>query len=256
MGDVNVVVDKHRVDGTRVRLAEVLVGDETGTVSLRARDDQIDTLLQAQQVVLRNCTLELYQGKHIRLTCTKWGKITPFPDDIASTPAPPSNMNRARNFSKIDILHVATEIQENTPPEDTTSGASQHYRRGSGRSGGGPSQGGRGAPRRFPHPGGRGVRGMIPPGAIPMPYGTAPAGPYAPYGGYPSGYAQMPLYAHPHMYPPAGAAPYPASQYPPLARQASDDRDAHGAASPQPVTNQPPSPGMNPRAPTFDPGNP
>lgn len=80
MGQVKLVVDKKRVDGSRVRLAEVEVGDETGVVSLRARDDQIDLLQEVSAregtVVLRNCTLELYQGKHIRLAVTKWGKIS------------------------------------------------------------------------------------------------------------------------------------------------------------------------------------
>lgn len=44
MGKVQVVVDKLRVDKSRVRLAEVQVGDETGSISLRARDSQIDEL--------------------------------------------------------------------------------------------------------------------------------------------------------------------------------------------------------------------
>ena len=108
VGKVDVVVDKSRVDGSRVRLAEVDVGDETGTVSLRARDDQIDVLQKVSDksgaVVLRNCTLELYQGKHIRLAVTKWGKLSPFPDDVASTPPPPTKINHERNFSMISGL--------------------------------------------------------------------------------------------------------------------------------------------------------
>lgn len=108
---MEVVVDKNRVDGSRVRLAEVEVGDETGTVSLRARDEQIDTLLQVSDrsgaVVLRNCTLELFQGKHIRLAITKWGKLCTYPDQVASTPPPPSKMNQDRNFSLIDLSLVA-----------------------------------------------------------------------------------------------------------------------------------------------------
>lgn len=114
VGKVEVVVDKYRVDGSRVRLAEVEVGDETGTVSLRARDEQIDGLTEVSQragaVVLRNCTLELYQGKHIRLAITKWGKLNSFPDQIASTPPPPSKMNHDRNFSLIDLSMVASEM--------------------------------------------------------------------------------------------------------------------------------------------------
>lgn len=114
VGEVNIVVDKNRVDGTRVRLAEVEVGDETGVVWLRARDEQIDLLQQVSSrsgaVVLRNCTLELYQGKHIRLAITKWGKLSTYPDQIASTPPPPSKINTDRNFSLIDLSVVASEM--------------------------------------------------------------------------------------------------------------------------------------------------
>ena len=113
MGKVNVVVDKKRVDGSRVRLAEVEVGDETGTVSLRARDEQIDVIEDVSKrngaVVLRNCMLELYQGKHIRLAVTKWGKLSTYPDQVASTPPPPSKINYERNFSLIDLSLVASE---------------------------------------------------------------------------------------------------------------------------------------------------
>lgn len=108
------MVDKRRVDGSRVRLAEVEIGDETGTVSLRARDEQIDVLAKVSEragaVVLRNCTLELFQGRHIRLAITKWGKISVYPDNIASTPPPPSKMNLERNFSRIDLTIVASEM--------------------------------------------------------------------------------------------------------------------------------------------------
>jgi hypothetical protein len=114
VGEVNVVVDKGRVDGSRVRLAEVEVGDETGVVSLRARNEQIDLLKQVSErsgaVVLRNCTLELYQGKHVRLAVTKWGKLSTYPDQVASTPPPPSKMNPERNFSLIDLSIVASEM--------------------------------------------------------------------------------------------------------------------------------------------------
>lgn len=59
--------------------------------------------------MLRNCTIELYRGKHIRLAVTKWGKLSAYPDHVASTPPPPSKMNRDRNFSLIDLSVVANE---------------------------------------------------------------------------------------------------------------------------------------------------
>lgn len=123
MGNINLVVDKKRVDQSRVRLAEVEIGDETGTVSLRARDEQIDLLERVRSggkpraVVLRNCSLELYQGKHIRLAVTKWGKLTEYPDNVASTPGPPPTLNLSRNFSFIDLSLVASEIVEKEQPD-------------------------------------------------------------------------------------------------------------------------------------------
>lgn len=124
VGKIRIVVDKKRVDGSRVRLAEVEVGDETGLVSLRARDHQIDTLQEISErggaVVLRNCSLELYQGQHMRLAVTKWGKLTPYPDGVASTPSPPSKINRERNFSLIDLTAVASESPVPNLPTGTT----------------------------------------------------------------------------------------------------------------------------------------
>ncbi|KAL9189111.1 hypothetical protein ACHAXT_011601 [Thalassiosira profunda] len=112
VGKVELVVDKLRVDGSRVLVAEVEVGDESGSISLRARDDQIDLLRQVSDdggaIVLRNCTMELYQGKHLRLAVSKWGKMQVYPDGIDSTPDPPSSMNRDLNFSLVDLNVVAT----------------------------------------------------------------------------------------------------------------------------------------------------
>lgn len=145
VGTVNVVVDKRRVDQSRVRLAEVEIGDETGTASLRARDEQIDILAEVSSrsgaVVLRNCTLELYQGRHIRLAVTKWGKLATFPDNVASTPPPPSKMNLDRNFSLIDLSVVASEMIEpiQTPEISYPSRQSKQPETEAGGGGGGPA---------------------------------------------------------------------------------------------------------------------
>lgn len=88
VGKVDVVVDKLRVDGSRVHVAEVQVGDHTGSISLRARDEQIDMLMQVSKdkgaVVLRNCTVELHQRKYLRLTVSKWGKMKAYPVSSSS----------------------------------------------------------------------------------------------------------------------------------------------------------------------------
>ena len=110
VGDVNIVVEKTRVDKSQVRLAECEVGDETGVVSLRARDDQISLLQEISSrggaVVLRNCSIELFQGKFIRLAVNKWGKVVPFPDGISSTPTLPTMMNDTLQLSIVDVSDV------------------------------------------------------------------------------------------------------------------------------------------------------
>jgi len=95
---------------SQVRLAECEVGDETGTVSLRCRDSQITTLQEISEkkgaVILRNCNIELYQGKFIRLGVNKWGKISPYPDQVESTPNPPDVINRRLNLSVVDVNDI------------------------------------------------------------------------------------------------------------------------------------------------------
>ena len=92
VGKVDVVVDKLRVDGSRVHVAEVQVGDHTGSISLRARDEQIDMLMQVSKdkgaVVLRNCTVELHQRKYLRLAVSKWGKMKAYPVSSSSALLP------------------------------------------------------------------------------------------------------------------------------------------------------------------------
>ncbi len=111
-----------------MRLAEVQVGDETGIISLRARDEQIDALQQVSQeggaIVLRNSSIELFQGKFLRLAVTKWGKISVYPDHVASTPEAPSKMNTDLNLSIIDLTRVPSEMWlksiPNSLPEATS----------------------------------------------------------------------------------------------------------------------------------------
>lgn len=149
MGNVDIVVDKLRVDKSRVRLAEVQVGDETGSISLRARDEQIDSLQKVSQeggaIVLRNSSIELFQGKFLRLAVTKWGKISVYPDHVASTPDPPTTMNLEVDLSIVDLTCVPADMWmqrvSNSPPSDSATSQShkpstqsanphqkQHYR--------------------------------------------------------------------------------------------------------------------------------
>jgi len=68
------------------RIAEIVVGDETGVITLRARNSQVEFFLKKVQkeeeeeekpcvIVLRNAGVSMYKG-HMRLIVNKWGKIS------------------------------------------------------------------------------------------------------------------------------------------------------------------------------------
>lgn len=131
VGNLDIVVDKQRVDKSRVRLAEVQVGDETGTISLRARDEQIDALQKVSEdggaIVLRNSSIELFQGKFLRLAVTKWGKISVYPDHVPSTPEAPTSINTDLNLSIVDLTRVPADMWLKTIPNAPLEATSAHH---------------------------------------------------------------------------------------------------------------------------------
>ncbi|XP_051133550.1 uncharacterized protein At4g28440-like [Andrographis paniculata] len=56
------------------RIAECLVGDETGTILFTARNDQVDLMKAGNTVILRNAKIDMFKGC-MRLAVDKWGRI-------------------------------------------------------------------------------------------------------------------------------------------------------------------------------------
>ncbi|GMH11077.1 hypothetical protein Nepgr_012918 [Nepenthes gracilis] len=56
------------------RIAECLIGDETGTIIFTARNDQIDTMKPGTTVILRNAKIDMFKGS-MRLAVDKWGRV-------------------------------------------------------------------------------------------------------------------------------------------------------------------------------------
>ncbi|GAB4849451.1 hypothetical protein Ancab_004245 [Ancistrocladus abbreviatus] len=56
------------------RIAECLVGDETGTIVFTARNEQVDTMKPGTTVILRNAKIDMFKGT-MRLAVDKWGRI-------------------------------------------------------------------------------------------------------------------------------------------------------------------------------------
>ncbi|KAF0911656.1 hypothetical protein E2562_011660 [Oryza meyeriana var. granulata] len=58
----------------RARLAECLVGDQTGTVLFTARNQQVDLVKPGTTVIFRNAKIDMFKGT-MRLAVDKWGRI-------------------------------------------------------------------------------------------------------------------------------------------------------------------------------------
>ncbi|OIS96053.1 PREDICTED: uncharacterized protein At4g28440 [Nicotiana attenuata] len=58
----------------QMRLAECLVGDETGMIIFTARNDQVDMMTEGATVILRNAKIDMFKGS-MRLAVDRWGRI-------------------------------------------------------------------------------------------------------------------------------------------------------------------------------------
>jgi replication factor A1 len=65
-----------RYDGTQIRQAECVVGDEQGVVDMLAINDQIDKVKVGEVITVRNGLAKvLKETGRIKLIVDKWGKV-------------------------------------------------------------------------------------------------------------------------------------------------------------------------------------
>ncbi|GLE01860.1 hypothetical protein PINS_up010698 [Pythium insidiosum] len=105
---VKLLDEKKRFDGTSTRLAEVVLGDETGVVTFTARNEQIEALPVDTTVVIRNSSADIFNG-FIRLNVNQWGKISRHPDGVASTPEAPSSVKQDNDISSVEYELVSVD---------------------------------------------------------------------------------------------------------------------------------------------------
>ncbi|EER93484.1 hypothetical protein BDA96_01G100500 [Sorghum bicolor] len=75
--DSKMVVQRGRdggPQGRQMRIAECLVGDETGIIVFTARNDQVDVMKPGTTVELRNAKIDMFKGS-MRLAVDKWGIV-------------------------------------------------------------------------------------------------------------------------------------------------------------------------------------
>ncbi|XP_022733637.1 uncharacterized protein At4g28440-like [Durio zibethinus] len=73
----NVVLQKGRSVSQHLRqtrIAECLIGDETGSIVFTARNDQVDLMKPGATVILRNAKIDMFKGS-MRLAVDKWGRV-------------------------------------------------------------------------------------------------------------------------------------------------------------------------------------
>ncbi|KAH9320889.1 hypothetical protein KI387_015528 [Taxus chinensis] len=73
---VKLVLQKGRPDAQvrQTRIAECVVGDDTGVIVFTARNDQVDLMKEGSTVVFRNAKIDMFRGS-MRLAVDKWGRI-------------------------------------------------------------------------------------------------------------------------------------------------------------------------------------
>ncbi|MBA0765967.1 hypothetical protein Gotri_015062, partial [Gossypium trilobum] len=75
--NTKMVLQKGRADGPQVRqmrIAECLVGDETGMIIFTARNEQVDLMKEGTTITLRNAKIDMFKGS-MRLAVDKWGRV-------------------------------------------------------------------------------------------------------------------------------------------------------------------------------------
>ncbi|XP_071717817.1 uncharacterized protein At4g28440-like [Rutidosis leptorrhynchoides] len=63
-----------RTGSAQTRIAECLIGDETGTILFTARNAQVDLMKPDTTVIIRNAKIDMFKGS-MRLAVDKWGLI-------------------------------------------------------------------------------------------------------------------------------------------------------------------------------------
>eukprot|EP00879_Flechtneria_rotunda_P003093 GHRR01003314.1.p1 GENE.GHRR01003314.1~~GHRR01003314.1.p1 ORF type:complete len:137 (+),score=24.79 GHRR01003314.1:486-896(+) len=70
-----IVVDRPRgPKGQPLKVAECIVGDQSGTIVFTARNEQVELAQVGKYLTLRNAKIDMYRGS-MRLAVDQWGKV-------------------------------------------------------------------------------------------------------------------------------------------------------------------------------------
>ena len=95
--NVKITRERRRYEGTVNRSAECLVGDDNGSATLIAKDDQLDIVKEGAFITIRNAHANVVK-EHMRIEIDRWAKVEPI---IAGAKAP-STVKLTNNLSEIE----------------------------------------------------------------------------------------------------------------------------------------------------------
>jgi len=95
--EVKQVLDKTRIDGSRLVIAEALIGDATGVILLTCRNEQIPIVHPNTSITVRNAKIEMFKG-HMRLVVDQWGLI----EKASTSDAIKDTVNSSNNMSTVE----------------------------------------------------------------------------------------------------------------------------------------------------------
>ena len=96
---MEVTQERKRYDGTQIRQANVIVGDQYGSVVFVAKNEQVDQLKEGSVITVRNAHANVV-GEHLRLEVDKWGKIESSSVNI-------DKVNTSNNLSDVEYELVS-----------------------------------------------------------------------------------------------------------------------------------------------------
>jgi len=86
------VVNRSNGAGTKIRVNECVVGDNSGIVVFTAKNDQVDKMTKGKTLTLRNAKIEMYRGC-VRLVVDKWGLVEEASEDLDIQPKEDNNLS-------------------------------------------------------------------------------------------------------------------------------------------------------------------
>jgi len=89
---VEPVLEKTRLDGSKVAIAEATVGDSTGCILLTCKNEQIPVVAEGASVTLRNAKVAMFKN-HMRLAVDQWGLIEPSTEPLTEAVDATNNLS-------------------------------------------------------------------------------------------------------------------------------------------------------------------